>query len=114
MIGGALVAEGACDRLVHGETGVVREGEAELGQRLRPFVAAMGHRAQIGDGEVAAAVGGVGGRGDGRRIGRPHGGGGEGRGTQARRLLDRGAERRKPVPVRAPVRGQDALGEAEA
>ena len=32
------------------------EGEAELRQRLRPFVAAVRHGAQIGDGQMAAAV----------------------------------------------------------
>ena len=72
---------------------LVGEGEAELGERLGPFVAAVRHRPQIGDGEVAAAVGGVGGGRDGRGIGRPHRRGGESGGAERRRAPPR---RRSP------------------
>ena len=50
----------------------VREGDPQLRQRRGPFVAAVRHRPQIGDGQVAFAVGGVGRGRDRRRIGRPH------------------------------------------
>ena len=39
----------------------IREGDAQLGQRLGPFMAAVRHRHEVPDGEVAAGVGGVGG-----------------------------------------------------
>ena len=51
---------------------LARERDPQLRQRRRPFVAAVRHGAQVGDGQVALAVGRVGRRGDGRRIGRPH------------------------------------------
>jgi hypothetical protein len=72
MVGGALVPERRRHRRVDGEMPRIGEGETKLGKRLRPFMAAVGHRHQIGGSEVAAAVGGVRRGRDGRGIGRPH------------------------------------------
>ncbi len=114
MIGRALVAEGRGDGRVHREMRVVGEGEAELRQRRRPFVAAVRHRPQVGDGEVAAAVRRVRRGRDGRGIGRPHRRGRERGGAQlAARLRRRRAELGQPGPVRARMRQQHALRQPE-
>ena len=114
MIGRALVAEGGGHRLMDREMGRVGEGEPELGQRLRPFVAAMRHGPQIGDGQVAAAVLRVRRGGDRRGIGRPHRRGRQSGGAQdLGGILDAGAERAQPAAVRALVRREDPLRQAE-
>ena len=72
VVGRALVAISGGHRGMDRERLAVGEGEPQLRQRRRPFVAAMRHRFQIRDGEVAAAVAGIGRWADRRRIGRPH------------------------------------------
>src|SRR3546814_8990381 len=52
--------------------GGIGEGESKLRQRLPPLVAAMQHGDQVGDGQMAPAVGAVRGGRDGRGIRRPH------------------------------------------
>ena len=113
MVGGALVAEGTRHGRVDAE-GSVGKGELELAQRFRPFVAAVRHRLEIGDGQVAAAV---------RRVGRGRDGGGVGgphrRGGQRLRLEVGGSLRIgrrqcvEPAMVGAGVGRQDALREPE-
>jgi hypothetical protein len=75
VVGGAFVAEGRRHGPMDLEMLAARKGEAELRIGVRPFMASVGHRPQIGDGEVAEPVVGVGRGRDGRGIGRPHGGG---------------------------------------
>ncbi len=58
MVGRALIAERRGDRGMNFER-VMRESQLELRQRAGPFVAAMAHRDQIGDGHMAFAVGAV-------------------------------------------------------
>ena len=53
--------------------GIAGEGQPQLRQRRRPLMAAVRHRLQIGDGQMAFAVGGIRRRADRGRIGRPHG-----------------------------------------
>ena len=115
MVGRAFVAERGGDRRVDGEARLVGEGEAELGEGLGPFVAAMRHGPQIGDGEVAAAVGRVRGGRDGGGVGRPHRRGREGgRAERGGHLLDAGAELGQPGAVGPAVGEEQALGKAEA
>src|SRR3546814_3427916 len=61
MIGRALIAKGGGNGAMHGKGGAVGKGEAQLGERLRPFMAAMRHGDEIGDGQMRAPV---------RRVGR--------------------------------------------
>ena len=80
---------------------VVGEGQPQLRQRRRPFVAAVRHGLQVGDGQVALAVGGVGRGLDGRGIGRPHRRGAHRIGGERRLgLLDRRAKLGEPRAVR--------------
>ena len=115
VVGRALVAEGRRNRRMDGEAALVGEGEPELGQRRRPFVAAMGHRPQVGGGEVAAAVRRVGRGRDGGGVGGPHCRGRKrGGAKRVRHDFGAGAERLQPLPVRPPVGQKHPLGEAEA
>ena len=61
MIGRAFVAKGRGDGPMHGKGAGVGKGEAQLRQGLGPFMAAMRHGDEIGDGQVGASVGGIGG-----------------------------------------------------
>ena len=109
------VAERRLDRRIHREMAIVREGHAQLHQGLDPLVRAVMHGAQIGDREVAAAVRRVGAGRDGRGVGRPHRGGRPGCAEQAvgDPFLRTDAQRVEPRPVRAQMRHEEALGEAE-
>src|SRR3546814_3092392 len=60
VIGGTLVAKWRGHRLMHRKAPVVREGQPQLRQRARPFMAAVRHRRQIGDRQVTAPVPGIG------------------------------------------------------
>jgi hypothetical protein len=55
-----LVAEARRDRAVHRER-IVAESQLQLPERVGPLVRAVRHRHEVGDGQVAAAIGGVGG-----------------------------------------------------
>src|SRR3546814_7188869 len=61
----SFVAEGGGDGAVHREGGMGK-GEPQLCERALPFVAAVRHRHQVGDGQMAFAVGAVGRGRDGR------------------------------------------------
>src|SRR3546814_6162958 len=67
MVRRPLVAEGGGDGGMNLK-GRVGEGEAKLRERARPFVAAVRHGDEVRDGEVAFAVGAVGGGGNGRGV----------------------------------------------
>ena len=71
VIGRAFVAESRRNGPVHRES-IAAEGKTQLCQGRRPFVAAMGHGPEVGDGQMTFAVGGIGRWGHGRRIGCPH------------------------------------------
>ena len=94
VVCGTFVAEGRRHGLVHGKSGV-RESQTELGECSRPFVAAMRHGDEVGDGEVAFAIGAVGRGRHGRGVRGPHRGGRPGlRAQMALGTFDRRAERR--------------------
>lgn len=92
----------------------VGESDDQLAQRVHRLVATMRHREQVGDGQMADAIGGIDGRADGRGIGRPHR-----RCRQRLRLQVRrgggviGCERAEPKMVGAGVRQQDSLRQPE-
>jgi hypothetical protein len=110
VVGGTLVAERGGDGGVDREVTVVGEGDAQLRERVGPFVAAMRHRYEVGDGQVAAPVSRIGRWRDGRGVGRPHRRGRGRRGEQAGAGgLDRAAHRRQPVAIGAAMRQQHAL-----
>ena len=110
VVGRALVAEGGGDRGVHGEVRVIGEGKLQLRQRLAPFMAAVGHRHEVGDGEVAASVGGVSRGRDGRGIGGPHRGGRHGIGPQRRAGIGhRRAKLLQPALIGPPLRQEETL-----
>src|SRR3546814_1284687 len=67
MMGRARVAKGGGNGAMHGKGGAVGKSEAQLGERLRPFMAAMRHGDEIGDGQMRAPVRRVGRGRDGRR-----------------------------------------------
>ena len=114
VVGRALVAERRRHRPVHGEMRGIGERQPKLRQRRRPFVAAVRHGAQIGDGQVALAVAGVGRRRDRRRIRRPHRRGRHGVGGKHRvGLLDGRPELGQPAAIGARLRQEDALRQAE-
>ncbi len=82
VIGGALVAERRRHGVMHREMTRIPEGDAQLRQRPRPFMAAMRHGDEVGDGEMASPVRRVRGRRDRRGIGGPHRRGGQRVGAQ--------------------------------
>ena len=96
------------------DEGRVRKGERKLREGRRRLMAAMWHRHEIGDGQVAASVVRIG-RGRYRRgIGGPHGGRRHRLRLQMRGC--RGVVRRqgaKPAVIGARMREQDALRKSE-
>ena len=84
MIGRTFVAKGWRDRRMHGKMVWIGKCKPKLLERPRPFMAAMRHGLQIGDGQVAKSIDCVGRGRDCRGIGRPHRGSGQGRCAQMR------------------------------
>ena len=114
VVGRALVAISGGHRGMDRERLAVGEGEPQLGQRRRPFVAAMRHRFQIRDGEVAAAVAGIGRWADRRRIGRPHRRRAHRVGDQMRLgALRRRPKRGEPLARRARLGDEQSLRQPE-
>src|SRR3546814_12927485 len=62
MVRRPLVAEGGGDGRMNLK-GLIGEGKAELRERAWPFVAAVRHGDEVGNGQMAFAVGAVGGGG---------------------------------------------------
>ena len=95
---------------------VPQGGVVATGQRPRPFVAAVGHGLQVGDGEVASAVVSCRGRGRRWRRGGPHRRGGEsGRAKRgSARPRSPRAELGQPGAVGAAVGEEQALRKTEA
>ncbi len=113
MIGRALVAERGRDRLMNRE-GLVRERQLQLRQRRRPLMAAMRHRLQIRDRQVAFAVLRVGRWADRRGVGRPHRRSAHCIGGQcAVGVLDVRPKLGQPLPRRPRLRHENSLHEAE-
>src|SRR3546814_10974372 len=71
MVRRPLVAEGGGDGRMNLK-GRIGEGKAELRERAWPFVAAVRHGDEVGNGQMAFAVGAVGGGGEGRGVRGPH------------------------------------------
>ena len=114
MIGRAFIAKGRRHGIMHGKSARVGEGEAQLGQRLRPFMAAMRHGDEVGDGQMRAAVPGIGGGRYRRGIGGPHGGSRHsGRADMRLCLGDIGAQAREPLGIGAPLREEQPLPQAQ-
>ncbi len=110
----AFIAERGGDGGMHRKVALIGEGEAKLRQRSGPFVAAVRHRDQIGDRQVAAPIGGVGGRGHGRGIGGPHRRGRAGRSADMRLGAGEIATQALEPAGGGPVeRQKEALGKAE-
>ena len=114
VIGRALIAERQRDRTMYRKMARIGEGDEQLIQRCAPLEAAVRHRPQVGDGQMASAVGRVRGRGDRRCIGRPHGRGRHRVGGECRLgLLDARTEPGEPTAMRPRVRQENALREPQ-
>ena len=71
MIGSALIAEWCGDGAVDNKSRIGKS-DLELRERARPLMAAVRHGQQIGDAQMAFAIGGIGGGRNGRGVRRPH------------------------------------------
>lgn len=124
VIGRPLVAEGGGHRLVDGKEAGVAKGQAQLGERSRPFVRAMGHGGQVGHRQVHAAVGRVGRGRNGGGVRCPHGARRGGERQQARVfgrrrrqhfvVGAREAQLPQPAHVRPVVGQEEPLGQPQA
>jgi len=113
MVCRPFVAERRWNGFVHHEAGV-DESEAELRQRLGPLMAAVRHRHQIGNGQVALAVGRIRRRRYRGGIGRPHRRGGHCGGSEPGSGLARiGGQTGEPDTVGPSMRQENALAQAE-
>ncbi len=112
VVGRAFVAEARHHRIVDDE-GVAAEGKVEQRFRVAPFLCAVRHGDEVGRGQMAFPVGGVGGRRDGRRIGRPHRGCGPGRRDQRARGRLVGTDRAEKGMIGARKRGQETLRQTQ-